>query len=374
MEPFQSIDKVQRYMRALQFDKVITNEEVGGKIWAFWMNKLDVQVVRMGTQYLSLRIADGDSQFLGNFIYAKCSRIERQILWEEMSSSNMGMDNCLFAGDFNINRLDLEIRGGKPRSRAAIEDFNRWIHQGRLIEMKSQERNFSWCNGQQGLARAWAKLDRVLLDPTLISAFPNAICYYLPRTTSDHSPMFIEFLKDPYSYGPSPFRFQQMWIEHPDFMSFVQYVWSEPIVGTGHEKLASKLKKMRVALREWNKRAFGQTNTQIAILEEKVEGLEGNLQGVWDEEVERELVGSYKELSSWSRREDIRLAQMEKIKWKMEGDRNSNFFHVWLTNKRRKRILKLRTTDGIEFNSPEEIHLGAVNYFSGFLQNSNQTS
>ncbi|KAF5471922.1 hypothetical protein F2P56_008681 [Juglans regia] len=227
-----------------------------------------------------------------------------------------------------------------------MDDFNRCIHQGGLIEMNSQGRKFSWCNGQHGLSRAWAKLDRVLLDANLLTAFPSASCSYLSRTTSNHSPMFIEFLKDPFTYGLSPFRFQQMWIEHPEFMNFVQNVWSKLAVGTGLLKLGSKLKKLKVTLREWKKRVFGQTNTQIAILEEKVEGLEHSLQRDWDNDVERVLVRYSTELSSWRRREDIRLAQMAKIKWRMEGDWNSKFFHVWLSNKRRRKIPKLRTTDG----------------------------
>ncbi|XP_041025280.1 uncharacterized protein LOC121265656 [Juglans microcarpa x Juglans regia] len=284
----------------------------------------------------------------------------------------MGVEPCLFAGDFNIIHLDVEICGGSPRTRVAMDDFNRWIHQGGLLEMNSQGRKFSWCNGPHGLSRAWAKLDRVFLDAKLLMAFPNSWCSYLSRLTSDHCPMFIELLKDPFTYGPSPFRFQQMWIEHPDFMSFVQMVWDEPSVGTRLMKLASKLKKLKVALREWNKRVFGQTNAQIAILEEKVEGLEHSLQSNWDNEVERELVRYSTELSTWRRREDIRLAQMAKIMWRMEGDRNLKFFHVWLSNKRHRKIHKLRTTDGLELNSPEEIHLGAVEYFSEFLQRSNQ--
>ncbi|KAF5475128.1 hypothetical protein F2P56_006969, partial [Juglans regia] len=295
-----------------------------------------------------------------------------QLLWEELSSARMGVEPCLFAGDFNIICSDVERCGGSPRTRAAMDDFNRWIHQGGLIKMNSQGRKFSWCNGQHGLSRAWAKLDIVLLDAKLPLAFMNAHCSYLSRSTSDHSPMFIEFMKDPFTYGPSPFRFQQMWIEHPDFMSFVQMVWSEPVVGTGLMKLTSKLKKLKVALLEWNKRVFGQTNTQIAILEEKVVGLEHSLHSNWDNEVERELVRYSTKFYTWRRREDIRLAHMAKIKWRMEGDRNSKFFHVWLSNKRHRKIHKLRTTDGVEFNSPEEIHLGAVEYFSEFLQRSNQ--
>ncbi|XP_035546509.1 uncharacterized protein LOC118348589 [Juglans regia] len=227
---FEKIRSSRRvFMRMLRFDKVITNENDGGKIWVFWKSEVDVQM-----------------------------------LWEELSSDRMGVEPCLFAGDFNIIRSDVERCGGRPWTRVAMDEFNRWIHQGRLMEMNSQGGKFTWCNGQQGLSGAWAKLDRVF----------------------------------------------------------------------GAFKLASKLKKLKVALREWNKRVFGRTNNQIAILEEKVESLEHLLPRDWDNDIERELVRCSNELSSWRRREDIRLAQMAKIKWRMDGDRNSKFFHVWLSNKR----------------------------------------
>lgn len=46
------------------------------------------------------------------------------------------------------------------------------------------------------------------------------------------------------------------------------------VVGMDLWKLASKLKQVRVALREWNKVVFGRTTTKIAHFEEQVERLE----------------------------------------------------------------------------------------------------
>ncbi|XP_041004055.1 uncharacterized protein LOC121249412 [Juglans microcarpa x Juglans regia] len=222
LEPFQNFDKAQSYMQALHFDNVLSNEEVGGKIWVLWMNDLTVQIIRMTSQFLSLNIVEGQFQFLANFIYAKCNMMDGRVLWEDLRWNSLSEDPCLFAGDFNIIRTDLERRGGRSRPIAAMDDFNRWIHEGGLIDLSSHGSKFSWCNGQCGLARAWAKLDRVLFESNLMSTFPNATCSYLPRTTSDYCPMLIEFLKDPYSYGPPPFRFQQMWVEHPEFIDFVK--------------------------------------------------------------------------------------------------------------------------------------------------------
>ncbi|KAF5447233.1 hypothetical protein F2P56_032801, partial [Juglans regia] len=327
-------------MRTLHFDNVISNEEVGGKIWVLWMNDLNVQIMRMTSQFLSPRTVEGQFQFLGNFIYAKCKMMDRRVLWEDLRWNSMNEDPCLFAGNFNIIRTNLKRRGGRPRPIAAMDDFNQWIHEGGFIDLNAQGSNFSWCNGQSGLTRAWAKLDRVLLDANLLSFFPTASCSYFPKTTSNHCPMLV---------------------------------WDVPVIGTGLVILACKLKKVKVALREWNKRVFGRTNTHIESLKVKVEGLESCLQREWDIDAERELVVASDELNSWRRREDIRLAQMAKIKWNMDGDRNSKFFHVWLANKRRKRIKGMRTLDGVEFNSPEEIHNGAVEYFADFLKNTNQS-
>ncbi|XP_035542106.1 uncharacterized protein LOC108997796 [Juglans regia] len=231
-----------------------------------------------------------------------------------------------------------------------MEDFNNWIHQGGLVEMRSKGNNYSWCNGQSGLARSWAKLDRVFMDVPLFSSFLNAICSYLPRTTSDHSPMVIEFKMDPFSYGPSPFRFQQMWVDHPQFLYCIRQVWSETVVGQGLSKLAMKLKKTKVALREWNKHIFGHTTKHINALERHIEELDHKLHINWDEATERDLLISAAELDIWIRREDTRLSQMAKIKWQMEGDRNTKFFHACLANKRRKRVMDMRCSNDADSN------------------------
>ncbi|XP_042983192.1 uncharacterized protein LOC122312605 [Carya illinoinensis] len=156
-------------------------------------------------------------------------------------------------------------------------------------------------------------------------------------------------------------------------MDFVQHVWSVPAVGTGLVSLASKLKKIKVALCEWNKQVFGRTNVQIATLEKKLEQLNCSLQRDWNEDDERELVSSSIELS---------LGGVEKIlgwlKWlslsgKWKETVILNFSIVCLANKRNKRIQEMRTLDGVEFSSPEDNHLGVVNYFSGFLQNTNKS-
>ncbi|XP_041001624.1 uncharacterized protein LOC121247322 [Juglans microcarpa x Juglans regia] len=58
---------------------------------------------------------------------------------------------------------------------------------------------------------------------------------------------------------------------------------------------------------------------------------------------------------------------MAKLKWKLEGDCNSKFFHACFANKGRKRVLEMRL-NGVVHESLESIHQGAVEFFQNSLQ------
>ncbi|KAF5470793.1 hypothetical protein F2P56_011282 [Juglans regia] len=224
LEPFQNLEEARKLARCLNFDSVVSNEDEGGKISIFWNGSYVVHVVRMGMQFISMLVREGSKMFCLTVVYAKCTMAERIRLWDDLSSQNLGSYSCVFVGDFNIIRNDLEKRKGRPRPSMAMENFNNWIHQGSLLEMASKRSMFTWCNGRSGLARSWARLDHALTDNSSFALFPNATCSYLTRSTSDHAPMFIELKKDPFVYCPAPFHFQQMWVDHHSFLDCVGQV------------------------------------------------------------------------------------------------------------------------------------------------------
>ncbi|XP_035541522.1 uncharacterized protein LOC118344586 [Juglans regia] len=192
----------------------------------------------------------------------------------------------------------------------------------------------------------------------------------LPRTTSDHSPLVIQTGDDPFRYGPRPFRFQFMWTDHVDFLSFVKGIWNQPGVGYGLLKLSFKLKRLKVALREWNLRIFGRTNVIIHELEIRIESLENSLQNSFSSADDHDLMDANLELSTWKGREDTRLSHMTKKSWLQDGDQNSKFFHAYLNAKNSKRINDMHLPDGTFLNNPLDIHKAAVVYFQQFLSES----
>ncbi|XP_042939487.1 uncharacterized protein LOC122274516 [Carya illinoinensis] len=190
---------------------------------------------------------------------------------------------------------------------------------------------------------------------------------YLPRTSSDHAPMAISLVKSVEVYGPSPFRFQQMWVDHVDFARCVRGAWDQTDVGGVVMKLVAKLKRVRVALKGWNKVVFGWTGGHIQELEARIERLEEQLQVRYEEEVELNLLASKMELDTWIHCEEIRLAQCAKVRWWNHGDKNSRYFHAILNKRKQARIMEMSLTNGTTLKTPQEIHDGVVKYFMDFL-------
>ncbi|RVW55793.1 LINE-1 retrotransposable element ORF2 protein [Vitis vinifera] len=78
----------------------------------------------------------------------------------------------------------------------------------------------------------------------------------LPRWTSDHSPICLE--TNPFMWGPTPFRFENMWLLHPEFKEKFRDWWQECTVeGWEGHKFMRKLKFIKSKLKEWNTRVFG---------------------------------------------------------------------------------------------------------------------
>lgn len=62
-----------------------------------------------------------------------------------------------------------------------------------------------------------------------------------------------------------------MWVSHALFFNCVSDSWNGKAVGGSHlYMLVTKLNKLKIALRSWNKHIFGRTDTHIVELEERI--------------------------------------------------------------------------------------------------------
>ncbi|XP_040987651.1 uncharacterized protein LOC121235368 [Juglans microcarpa x Juglans regia] len=275
-------------------------------------------------------------------------------------------------GDYNILRNDSEWRGGCLRLLMAMEEFCSFIDTGGLVEIPFLGNKFSWCNEQSGMARLWAQLDKDLCNLKFLELFPSVHNHYLPRRSSDHSPMLLGLSATLSRYGPSSFKFHFMWTTHEDFWRCVSSSWEGGVYGIGLWKLAKKLKRLKQVLRTWNKEIFGWTGRHIKDLEIKVEEGEASLQERFSEDVEMDVLANKMELDVWLKREEARLAQQFKHDWILQGETSSSFFKA-LQSRKHNIVMEMKMSDGRVLSSPEAIHEEACVYFEEFLK-ANQSS
>ncbi|KAK1564579.1 hypothetical protein Q3G72_006194 [Acer saccharum] len=138
--------------------------------WKGWYAKIALQyypmleVVGSSNQCLTVLLSADGGSLLATFVYAKCSQLERRVLWEQLHGISAFNMPWVVLCDFNTIRYDTERVGGRPRNSSSMAEFNECISRCGLLDLRFQGRQLSWCNGHQGLARSWAKLDRVLIN------------------------------------------------------------------------------------------------------------------------------------------------------------------------------------------------------------------
>ena len=112
-----------------------------------------------------------------------------------------------------------------------------------------------------------SKIDRALINKNWYENFVNSEAVFMPEGVFDHSPILISFYHVMEVHGKRPFRYFKMWKGHPDFDEVVAGCWNQNVQGTPMFKIVAKLKKLKLALKQFNRQQFG--NVQTAEMEAK---------------------------------------------------------------------------------------------------------
>ncbi|PHT40138.1 hypothetical protein CQW23_18992 [Capsicum baccatum] len=143
--------------------------------------------------------------------------MEGGVLWSDLGSIIDGITSPhVVMGDFNtILRSDDRVMGSQVID-SEVMDFNNFIQDTGLMELKRLGRRYTWTNNP-----VYNKIDWILVNANWIQKWPHSVGICMDPQLSDHSPLCIELEQQVVS-GTKPFRFYNYLAEHEQFLREVQ--------------------------------------------------------------------------------------------------------------------------------------------------------
>ncbi|MBA0642044.1 hypothetical protein Goklo_026507 [Gossypium klotzschianum] len=162
-----------------------------GGIWLFWNDNLSVEVLKVNSHFVHMRIQirQNNSSFLCTVIHASPQWVLREVLWDNLGVIAVGIEEpWIMAGDFNAI-LSCEKREGSM---------------------------YTW--NRENLSQ---RLDRAFCNDHRQNFSSNTSVFHLHKLKSDHRLLLVSVNQTRKGSGKIPFRFLANWLSHPEFHNVV---------------------------------------------------------------------------------------------------------------------------------------------------------
>ncbi|KAI0496405.1 hypothetical protein KFK09_022721 [Dendrobium nobile] len=224
---------------------------------------------------------------------------------------------------------------------------------------------FTWCNNKNGNARILEKLDRCLINSSVLNSLQLAIVKHLPRIASDHCPLLLEIYKPKEKFNRE-IRYEETWASYYGAAALVKKIWSRKGLADPQAALNLKLKRTLRGLFYWSKAKFLELNSLKDRLKIEIQEIQQKEDDGWISFERLQLLRSkINELNVTLARINIWWRQRAKVRWMDEGDCNLSFLHTFANARRNFNwISHIKTKEGV---ISEDVDL-IQNTFSDFFK------
>ncbi|XP_074342694.1 uncharacterized protein LOC141680338 [Apium graveolens] len=214
-------------------------------------------------------------------------------------------------GDFNVVRVSSERLNCDYKENDSVS-FNDFIEHNDLHEVRFVNSEYTWC----GRERKHNKLDIALLNWILFDIWDWSV-QVLDMKNSDHRAIILgnKFIEG----GPKLFKIFYCWLDDQNLRELLERSWQE----SGTDNVQLKSKKLRRIVSYYNKLENGNADSFFKIAK-KDQFLAD--EDYAPEEVKKEM---YLRLQNLYIMKSKMLRQKSRLRWNLEGDKNTKFFIGW---------------------------------------------
>ncbi|GJX13900.1 RNA-directed DNA polymerase, eukaryota [Tanacetum coccineum] len=209
-----------------------------------------------------------------------------------------------------------------------------------------------------------SKLDRFLVSEGIISLFPSITSVCLDRHLSDHRPILLRELK--LDFGPSPFRFYHSWFSYAGFDEMVEQTWRafSHSDRNGMIRFKKKLQDLKIIIRSWIKEKNKLRSHSKQILIDGIREIDKELDQNGASDVllfkRHDLIRKLNDIKEMEGKDSI---QKSKVRWAIEGDENSKYFHGIINKKRSQLAIRGVFVDGDWITDPRLVKQAFLDHY-----------
>nr|GFB89934.1 cytochrome P450 [Tanacetum cinerariifolium] len=250
------------------------------------------------------------TDFLMVVVYAPQDASKKRILWTRLRDLIIYFQvMTIVFGDFNEVHSQSE-RLGCIFCKIGAKAFNDFITESDLVDLPMSGRKFTRMN-KFGIKLS--KIDHFLSLATLFLFGPMQ--------------SLLPFLA---TFRTIAFKFFNSWLLDVELSPIVHRSWSSSHVTSGHHStvlLKNKLQNLKNQIHSWRKDVVSRNEKVSRDLRAKVDNLNIKVESGLNETEIEERLSYLKKIEYFDRLKNLDLMRKAKVKWAIEGEENSKYFH-----------------------------------------------
>ncbi|KAJ9535960.1 hypothetical protein OSB04_un000878 [Centaurea solstitialis] len=343
----------------------------GSRIVFAWDERVaDVMVSEFHSQFLHcfIKLRSSDISFFATIVYGSNSLVERNELWSGLRKAKviMGDKPWVVLGDFNAMLFPHDGFGGCSKRNQSMEDFFLCVEDTELFDVRYSGVQFTWTQKPRGGEGLMRKLDRVLVNTSFLTCFPDSSADFIPRGVSDHACAVLEI---PAQSRPKQrgFRFENFLADRGDFLDIVASEWYNQEVGSFMFCLVNRLKRLKKPFRRI-RNLVGDVTVRVRNLRTELDAIQlacdlDPSNSILMEDLEHITI-AYEQ----ARADELAFfRQRAKVRWLNEGDRNTAYFHQVVKEHRNRGILRSVIDSQGRYVQDDAVGPVFVDHFRSFL-------